>query len=83
MHAQLSYMKKGYNLGAWPQGYKTFHAHEMSMKLLQLIKNKILKNKDFSALKLSDTAFILIINVKMPTIVDILKFMSMINFMLI
>ena len=32
------------------------------------------------ALKLSDVVFIMLINVKMPTIVGILTFMSMINF---
>ena len=39
----------------------------------------MLKNKDF---KLSEAVFIMLINVKMPTIVDILTFMSMINFMI-
>ena len=34
----------------------------------------------FIALKLSDVVFILLINVKMPTIVGILTFMSRINF---
>ena len=34
------------------------------------------------ALSLSDVVFILLINVKMPTIVGILTFMSMINFVL-
>ena len=36
----------------------------------------------FLAFKLSDVVFIMLINVKMPTIVGILTFMSMINFML-
>ena len=35
----------------------------------------------FSCLKHSDVVFILLINVKMPTIVGILTFMSMINFL--
>ena len=49
-----------------------------------LIKSKILKNKEFSALKHSDIVFILLINVKMPTIVivGILIFMGRITFML-
>ena len=34
------------------------------------------------ASKCSDVVFIMLINVKMPTIVGILTFMSMINFML-
>ena len=33
-----------------------------------LIKSKMLKNKDFLDLKFSDVVFILLINVKMPTI---------------
>ena len=37
------------------------------------------KNK-FLALNLSDAVFILLINIKMPTIVGILTFMSRINF---
>ena len=36
----------------------------------------------FLVLKLSDVVFILLINVKMPTIVGILTFISRINFML-
>ena len=50
------------------------------MKFLLLIMTKTLKNKDFLDLKLSDVAFILLINVKVPTIVGILTFMSRINF---
>ena len=38
--------------------------------------------KKFLALRLSDVAFIMLINVKMPTIVGILTFMSRINFVL-
>ena len=41
------------------------------------------KSKTVFVLKLSDIAFILLINVEMPTIVGISTFMSMINFMLI
>ena len=43
-------------------------------------KMKMLKNS-LLALKCSDTVFIQPINVKMPTIVGILTFMSWINFM--
>ena len=43
-------------------------------------KNNMLKTKTFHAFKLSDVVFIMLINVKMPTIVGILTFMSMINF---
>ena len=48
--------------------------HEISM----LIKTKI-PIKKFLALSLSDVVFILLINVKMPTIVGILTFMSRIT----
>ena len=48
-----------------------------------MLKIKIyLKNKDFSAFKLPDVVFVLLTNVKMPTIVGILTFISRINFML-
>ena len=40
----------------------------------------MLKNKDFLAVELSDVLFILLINVKIPTIVCSLTFMSGINF---
>ena len=39
--------------------------------------------KKLLTLSLSDVVFIMLINVKMPTIVGILTFMSMINFVLI
>ena len=46
-------------------------------------KTTVLKNRQFLAFKLSDVIFIMLINVKMPTIiVGILTFMSMINVML-
>ena len=55
----------------------------MSTKFQLLIKTKIPTNEDVSSLKsLSDVVFIMLINVKMPTIVGILSFMSRINFML-
>ena len=50
------------------------------MKFHLLIKTKILK-KIFLAFKLSDIVLLLLINVKMPTLVGILTFMSKINFM--
>ena len=45
-------------------------------------KLKYRQMKKFLALSLSDVVFIMLINVKMPTIVGILSLMSMINFML-
>ena len=47
-----------------------------------LIKLKHRQIKKFLALSLSDIVFIMLINVKMPTIVGILTFMSRINFVL-
>ena len=71
----------------WPRGYKTFFVlnsteHEISSA------HKNLKNEQqmekFLALNISDVVFILLLNVKMPTIIiaDILTFMSRINFVL-
>ena len=40
----------------------------LSMKFNMLIKTKMLQNKTFLALKLSDVEFIMLINVNMPTI---------------
>ena len=45
-------------------------------------KLKYRQMKKFLALSLSDDVFIMLINVKMPTIVGILTFMSRINFVL-
>ena len=45
------------------------------MKCQMLIKKtKMLNNKDFFFILSSDVVFIMLINVKMPTIVDILTF---------
>ena len=47
-----------------------------------LIANDMLKNEDLPSLKtLIDVVFIMLISIKMPTIIGILIFMSMINFM--
>ena len=51
--------------------------HDISTALK---KTKKLKIKTFLAFKLSKVLFIVLINVKMPKIVGILTFMSMINF---
>ena len=65
-----------------PRGYKTFFMlnstdHEISTAH----KTKIRTNEDSScSSSLSDLVFIMLINVKMPTIVGILTFMSKINF---
>ena len=54
---------------------------QLSTKFQLLVKTKI-PTKKFLALSLFDVAFIMLINVKMPTIVGILTFMSKINFVL-
>ena len=51
--------------------------HEIQL----LIKTIMLKNK-YLAFKHSDVVFIMLINIKMPTIVGILTFMGMMNFIL-
>ena len=54
-----------------------FCSTQLSTNFLQLIKTETLNNIDISlALKLSDVVFILLINVKMPTIIGILTIMS-------
>ena len=68
----------------WPRGYKTFFMlisteHEISTAHNKL---KYRQMKKFLALSFSDVVFIMLINVKMPTIVGILTFMSRMNFVL-
>ena len=46
------------------------------MKFQKLIKTKMLKT--FLAFKLTDTVFVILINIKMPMVVGTLSFMSMI-----
>ena len=56
---------------------------QLSTNFLQLIKTETLNKIDISlALKLSDVVFVLLINVKMPTIVFYLTCVSRINLML-
>ena len=51
-----------------------------SMEFEMLTKSKMLKIKAFLPFRCSDVVFIMLINIKMPTIIGILTFMSMINF---
>ena len=55
---------------------------QLSMNFNCSWKIKCWKIKNFLAFKLSDVVFITLINVKMPTFVGILTFMSVIHFML-
>ena len=67
----------------FPQGYKLFHAQlswERNFNCSKQLKYQQMK-KFFNVLSLSDV-FIMLINVKMPTIVGILSFKSRINFVL-
>ena len=55
---------------------------QLSTKFQLLIKTKIQTNEEVSCFKSLRCVFIMLINVKMPTIVGILTFMSRINFVL-
>ena len=65
----------------WPRIIKPFSCSTQLSKKFKLLKTTKMLIKNFLAFKLSDV-FIMLINVKMPTIVRILTFMSMINSML-
>ena len=62
---------------ARPQGYIFFHLSSTEHEI-----STVSANKEVSYFCLSSVVFILLINVKMPTIVGILTFMSRINFVL-
>ena len=79
------------NLESRPRDYKTFFmpnstGHEISCSTqLSMNAHKKLKYRqleNFFALSLSDVVFIMLINVKIPTIVGILTFMSRIHLVL-
>ena len=64
-----------------PEVIKLFSCStQLSTKFQLLIKLKYRQIKKFLALSLSEVVFIMLINVKMPTIVGILAFMSRIDF---
>ena len=68
---------------SWPGGYKLSSCStQLSTKFQLLIKTKIPTNEQILASSLSDAVFIMLTKVKIPTIVGILTFMSMINLML-
>ena len=66
-----------------PRGYKTdFVLNSTEHEILTAHKsNKCLKIQTIHAFNLTNVVFIMLIYDKMPIIVDILSFMSMINFM--
>ena len=59
-----------------PSNKKNSCSTQLSKKFQLLVESKIRKNNDFSCTKHSDVGFIQLINVKMPTIVGILTFIS-------
>ena len=66
-----------------PRGCKPFLCStQLSMEFQMLIKSKLLKSKDFSCFQMLRYRIYHAHKIKMPTIVGILTFMSMINFML-
>ena len=71
------------NIGPGPEVISFFSCStQLSMKFQTFITTKMLKITIFLALNPSGILFILLINVKMPTIVGTLTFMSRINFVL-
>ena len=73
---------KSYGPLTCPEVIKLFSCSTQLSMLFQLSITNMLKVKTLLAFKLSDLVFIKLINVKMSTIVGILTFMSLINFML-
>ena len=64
-----------------PRGCKTFFMlNSTELKVSTARKTKIPTNKELSCLKSRRCLFIMLINVKMPTIIGIITFMSRINF---
>ena len=65
-----------------PEVIKLFSCStQLCMKFQLLIKAEILKNKEFSCFQTHRSCIYYANNVKMPTIVGVLTFMSMLNFM--
>ena len=66
------------------RGYKTFSCSTQLSKKFQLLIKTERKRliKKLLTLRLSNVVFIMLINVKMPTIVGVLTFMSKIKFVL-
>ena len=65
-----------------PRGYKTFFMLNSTEHKISTAHTTKIPTKKYVALILSDVVFIMLMNVKMPTIVGILTFMSKINFVL-
>ena len=70
-------------MGSGPKAINLFSCStQLSMKFQMLISIKMSRNSAFSGSGKPMMLFFLLINVKMPTIVGILTFMSRKNFML-
>ena len=75
--------RPGKEADTWAPRLLTFFqcSTQLSMEFQLLIKSKMLKKyKKILAFKLPDVVFIMLINVKMPTIVCILTFFNRIHF---
>ena len=73
---------KGCTLSTRPEVIKLFSCSTQLSTKFQLLIKTITTNEEVSCLSLSDVVFLMLINVKMPTIIGILTFMSRINFVL-
>ena len=79
----LKIVKMKWQMLTGPEDIKLFSCStQLSTNFQPLIKLKYRQIKKFLALSLRDVVFIMLINVKMPTIAGILTFMSWINFLL-
>ena len=75
--------KLGHSFFSGPEVIKLFsRSTQLSMKFQLLVKSKMLNNTGSSCFQTLRFVFIMLINVNMPTVVGILTFMSMINFIL-
>ena len=69
--------------GIWHRGFKSFFMlNSFEREMLNAYKRKILRNSAFLGSDKPRMLFFPLINVKMPTIVGILTFMSRKNFIL-
>ena len=67
---------------SWPRGCKKIMLNSAELEILNVYKNESIKNHFFAGSDKPRMLFFLLINVKMPTIVGILTFMSRKTFML-
>ena len=70
-----------YRQNVYMRGSRIFRQGFIKFKLL-IKTGMLLKIKDFSCFECSNIVIIILINVKMPTIIGLLTFMSKISFVL-